>query len=136
MNVKTHRNFENRLQDPVRPTTKETTLYTYDGSIAPKIQAPTDYSNILPYYAPIDGQKVRVSGSTNFGLRSATNYSYIPGAGPTGYNQSAVQNPDVQVDNLWKRPDYNVDGPGTFKGVIPNGERFSQYRRITEPSTL
>jgi hypothetical protein len=135
MNVKTFRNFENRLQDPVRPTTKETTLYTYDGSIAPKIQATTDYSNFIPYYAPINGKTVRVNGASNYGLRSATNYSYFAGAAPTGVNQSALQNPDVRVDNLWQRPDFNVDGPGTFKGVIPNGERFQQYRRITDPTT-
>ena len=127
--------FKNRLQDVVRPTTKETTLYTYDGTITPIIKAQSEYSSYLPYYAPIDGKMVRINGASNYGLRSATNYSYFAGAAPTGVNQSALQNPDVRVDNLWQRPDFNVDGPGTFKGAVPNGERFSQYRRITDPTT-
>jgi hypothetical protein len=55
--------FQNRLQDTVRPTTKETTLYTYDGSIAARIQAPSEYSTYIPYYADIEGKKVRINGS-------------------------------------------------------------------------
>jgi len=131
----TQKQFKNRLQDPVRPTTKETTLYTYDGTIAPITKAHSEYSTYLPHYAPIGDKMVRVNGASNYGLRSATNYSYFAGASPTGINQSALQNPDVRVDNLWQRPDFNVDGPGTFKGAVPNGERFSQYRRISEPTT-
>jgi len=134
-NIKGEKQFVNRLQDTVRPTTKETTLYTYDAPIGATIKAPSEYSTYIPYYAPIEGKQVRINGASNYGLRSATNYAYIPGAGPTGINPSALQNPDVRVDNLWQRPDFNVDGPGTFKGVIPNGERFQNYRRITDPTT-
>jgi hypothetical protein len=80
-------------------------------------------------------KRLELTGASNYGLRDATNYSYFPGAAPTGVNQSALQNPDVRVDNLWQKPDFNIDGPGTFKGAIPNGERFTQYRRITDPTT-
>ena len=135
INVKGQRQFQNRLQDTVKPTTKETTLYTYNGSVAPLTQATTDYSNFIPYYANIGDKKVRINGSSNFGLRSATNFSYIPGAGPTGVNASAIQNPNVRVDNLWQRPDFNVDGPGTFKGAIPDGSKFQDYRKISTPTT-
>jgi len=131
----TQKQFQNRLQDTVRPTTKETTLYTYDSAISPITKAPTDYSNFIPYYAPIEGKSVRINGASNYGLRSATNYSYFAGPGPTSLNPSALQNPDVRVDNVWQRPDFNVDGPGTFKGALPNGERFTQYRRIADPIT-
>ena len=134
-NVKGQRQFQNRLQDTVKPTTKETTLYTYNGSIAPRIQAQSEYSTYIPHYANINGQQVRTNGASNYGLRSATNFSYIPGAAPTGINAQAIQNPDVRVDNLWQRPDFNVDGPGTFKGAIPDGERFQQYRVIAKPTT-
>ena len=41
----------------------------------------------------------------------------------------------MRADNVWKRPDFNVDGPGTFKGAIPDGERFQQYRVIATPTT-
>ena len=61
--------FKNRLQDPVRPTMKETTLFTYDGTIAPVTKAQSDYSQFLPQYTIINGKQVRVGGSTNFGLR-------------------------------------------------------------------
>jgi hypothetical protein len=134
-NVKGQRQFQNRLQDTIRPTTKETTLYTYDGAVAPRIQAQSEYSTYIPHYATIDGKQVRTNGASNYGLRSATNYSYIPGAGPTGINAQAIQNPDVRADNVWKRPDFNVDGPGTFKGAMPDGERFQQYRVIAKPTT-
>ena len=134
-NVKGQRQFQNRLQDTVKPTTKETTLYTYNGSIAPRMQAQSEYSTYIPHYAEINGQKVRTNGASNYGLRSATNFSYIPGAAPTGINAQAIQNPDARVDNLWKRPDFNVDGPGTFKGAMPDGERFQQYRVIAKPTT-
>jgi hypothetical protein len=135
INMKGQRQFKNRLQDPVRPTTKETTLYTYNGSVAPITKATTDYSNFIPYYAKVGDQHVRINGSSNFGLRSATNYSYIPGAGPTAINAQAIQNPDVRVDNLWQRPDFNVDGPGTFKGAMPDGSKFQEYRKIATPTT-
>jgi hypothetical protein len=134
-NLKGQRQFQNRLQDTVRPTTKETTIYTYNGSVAPVTQAQSEYSTFIPYYAKIGDQNVRINGASNYGLRSATNYSYIPGAAPTGINTQAIQNPDVRVDNLWQRPDFNVDGPGTFKGVIPDGGRFQQYRKITAPTS-
>jgi len=134
MNVKGQRQFQNRLQDEIKPTTKETTLYTYNGSIAPVTSAHSEYSNFIPYYAKIGEQNVRINGATNFGLRSALNHSYIPGAGPTAINTSALQNPDVQVDNLWKRPDFNVDGPGTFKGVIPDAGKYQNYRVISTPT--
>jgi hypothetical protein len=130
----TQKQFKNRLQDVVRPTTKETTLYTYDGP-ANGQQAQSTYSSFIPHYATIGEKQVRINGASNYGLRSATNYSYFAGPGPTNINQSALQNPDVRVDNLWQRPDFNVDGPGTFKGATPNGERFQNYRRITDPTT-
>lgn len=135
VNLKGQRMFQNHLQDEVRPTTKETTLYTYNGSVAPVTQSQSVYSQYIPYYAKINDQHVRINGSSNFGLRSATNYSYFATPGPTSFNASALQNPDVRVDNLWQRPDFNVDGPGTFKGALPDGERFQQYRRITAPTT-
>jgi len=135
VNVKGQRQFQNRLQDEIRPTTKETTLYTYNGSVAPNIQAQSEYSTFIPTYATIAGKSVRTNGASNYGLRSATNFSYIPGAAPTGINGQAIQNPDVRADNVWKRPDFNVDGPGTFKGALPDGERFQQYRPIAKPTT-
>ena len=135
INVKGPRQFQNRQQDTVRPTTKETTLYTYNGSVAPVTQSQSSYSNFIPYYAKVGDQHVRIGGSSNFGLRSATNYSYIPGAAPTGINTQALQNPDVRVDNLWQRPDFNVDGPGTFKGALPDGSKFQEYRKISTPTT-
>jgi len=135
INVKGQRQFQNRLQDTVRPTTKETTLYTYNGSVAPITKAQAEYSTYVPYYANIGDKKVRINGSSNYGLRSATDYSYIPGAGPTAINASAIQNPDVRVDNLWQRPDFNVDGPGTFKGAVPDGSKFQEYRKISTPTT-
>jgi hypothetical protein len=135
INVKGQRQFQNRLQDTVKPTTKETTLYTYDGVIAPITQAPSEYSTFIPYYAKIDGKNVRINGASNYGLRSATNFSYIPGAAPTGINGQAIQNPDVVASNVWKRPDFNVDGPGTFKGVIPDAGKYQNYRVITAPTT-
>jgi len=134
-NVKGQRQFQNRLQDTVKPTTKETTLYTYNGSIAPITTAQSEYSTFIPSYANIGGKNVRTNGASNYGLRSATNFSYIPGAAPTGINGQSIQNPDVRADNVWKRPDFNVDGPGTFKGALPDGERFQQYRPIAKPTT-
>jgi len=135
VNVKGQRQFQNRLQDTIRPTTKETTLYTYNGSIAPVSKAQSDYSNFIPYYAKIGDKHVRTNGASNYGLRSATNFSYIPGAGPTGINAQAIQNPDVRVDNVWQRPDFNVDGPGTFKGALPDGSKYQDYRVISTPTT-
>ena len=128
--------FQTRLQDDVRPTTKETTLYSYDGTIAPVNIQQTNYSQFIPQYSVIDGKQVRVGGSDNFGLRTATEYSYIPGAGPTGINTSVIQNPDARLGKNTKPvPDENVDGPSTFKGVIPDGSKYQQYRPIAKPTT-
>ena len=135
INVKGQRQFQARLQDTLRPTTKETTLFTYNGSIAPVTEAQSEYSTFIPHYAKIGEKTVRTNGASNYGLRDATNFSYIPGAAPTGINGQSIQNPDVRVDNLWKRPDFNVDGPGTFKGAIPDGAKFQQYRSIAKPTT-
>jgi len=135
VNVRGKSSFTSRLQDPVRPTMKETTLYAYDSAPASRVPSQSLYSQFLPDYQPIDGKMVRVGGSTNYGLRAATEYSYFPGAAPTGINKQTIQNPDVVVDNLYKKPDFNVDGPGTFKAAMPNAERFQNYRLITAPTS-
>jgi hypothetical protein len=127
--------FQARLQDDVRPTMKETTLYTYDGAIAPVTTAQSTYSQFVPSYANINGKSVRIGGSDNFGLRTAAEYSYIPGAAPTGINTQAIQNPDARQGYTWNRPDNNVDGAGTFKGVIPDGGKYQNYRIISQPTT-
>ena len=136
-NLKGYRNPQNRLQDYVKPTTKETTLYTYDGQAAPVMtKAQQSYSNIVPYYKTIGDKQVRINGASNFGLRTATEYSYFAGAGPTGLNTSAVQNPDAAIGkNTQPIPDFNVDGPGTLRNALPNGEKFGQYVRIEKPTT-
>jgi hypothetical protein len=127
--------FQNRLQDTLRPTSKETTIYTYDGSVAPVTKNQALYTQYIPQYANIGDKTVRIGGSSNYGLKSATDYSYFAGAGPTSINNSVVQNPDVVISNLWQRPDFNVDGPGTFKEARPDGSKYQNYRLISKPTT-
>ena len=135
INMKGQQTFQNRLQDTLRPTTKETSLFTYDGGMSADIKNPSLYTPYIPQYANIGNKTVRIGGSSNYGLKSATDYSYFSGAGPTSINNSVVQNPDVVVNNLWKRPDFNVDGPGTFKEARPDGTKYQNYRLITKPTT-
>ena len=135
INVKGQRQFQNRLQDTLRPTTKETTLYTYDAAPTSIHTQQSLYTQFIPEYTKIGSQTVRLSGATNFGLRTAAEYSYFAGAAPTGLNNAMVQNPDVAVNNLWKKPDFNVDGPGTFKGAIPDGGKFQTYSPFAKPTT-
>ena len=135
-NLKGNRTFQNRLQDTVRPTTKETTIYTYDGAVAPVHKAQSDYSQFIPYYAPINGKQVRINGSSNFGLRSATEYSYFATPGPTGLNTSVVQNPDAAIgQNTQPVADFNVDGPGTLRNALPDAGKFQDYVLIAKPTT-
>ena len=136
MNVKGERQFQSRLQDNVRPTTKETTLYTYNGSVAPVTKAQATYTQFIPQYAKINGKEVRVGGSSNYGLRTATEYSYFAGASPTAINGQSIQNPDARLGkNTQPVPDFNVDGPGTFTGARPDGSKFQQYRLISQPTS-
>ena len=136
VNTAGQRQFQSRLQDTVRPTMKETTLFTYDGSVAPVVSKPSTYSQFIPQYAKIGDQEVRVGGASNYGLRTATEYSYIPGAAPTGINGQAIQNPDARIGkNTQPVPDENTDGPSTFKGVVPDGSKFQQYRPLPQPTT-
>jgi hypothetical protein len=135
VNTKGQRTFQARLQDSVRPTMKETTLYAYDGYVAPLTQAQSSYSNFIPTYAEIGGKQVRVGGANNYGLRTATEYSYIPGAAPTAINGQAMQNPDARLGQTWQRPDEHVDGPGTFKNAVPDGSKFQVYRPLPKPET-
>ena len=128
--------FQNRLQDPVRPTMKETTLFSYDGGLAPITKAQTDYSQFLPQYNFINGQQVRVGGSTNFGLRTAVEYSHFNGAAPTGINGQSIQNPDAAIGkNTRPVPDLHIDGPSTLRGALPDGGRFQNYRLISQPTS-
>ena len=135
VNVKGARQFSNRLQDMVRPTTKETTLFTYDAAAAPVHTNPSLYSQFIPEYAKIGDKNVRIGGATNFGLRTAAEYSYFAGASTTGCNNNVIQNPDEIYKNVWKRPDFNVDGPGTFKNAQPDGARFQNYKNIAKPTS-
>jgi hypothetical protein len=136
INVKGEQQFQNRLQDDVRPTMKETTLYSYDGYVAPVTAAQAVYSQFIPTYATINNQQVRIGGASNYGLRTATEYSYIPGAAPTGINGQAIQNPDAAIgQNTKPVADFNVDGSGTFKGAIPDGGKYQQYRLISTPTS-
>ena len=135
INVTGQQQFQNRLQDTVRPTSKETTIYSYDGSVAPVTKSQALYTQYIPQYTNIGNKSVRIGGSSNYGLRSATDYSYFAGAGTTAINNNVLQNPDVVVSNLWKRPDFNVDGPGTFKEARPDGTKYQNYRLITTPTT-
>jgi hypothetical protein len=128
--------FQSVLQDQVRPTMKETTLYAYDGSVAPVSKAQALYTQFIPQYAKINGKDVRIGGSSNYGLRAATEYSYFPCAATTGINNSIVQNPDAAIGkNTQPVPDFNVDGPGTYNGARPDGTREQNYRLITKPTT-
>jgi len=128
--------FQSRLQDPIRPTMKETTLFTYDGSVAPVTKSQALYTQFIPQYLNVGNKTVRVSGSSNYGLRSATDHSYFAGAAPTGINGSVIQNPDAAIGkNTQPVPDFNVDGPGTLSAAVPNLSRFQNYRRITQPTT-
>lgn len=135
INVTGQQQFQNRLQDTVRPTSKETTIYSYDGSVAPVTKSQALYTQYIPQYTNIGNKSVRIGGSSNYGLRSATDHSYFAGAGTTAINNNVLQNPDVVVSNLWKRPDFNVDGPGTFKEARPDGTKYQNYRLITKPTT-
>ena len=135
VNANGQKTFQNRLQDEVRPTMKETTLYSYSGSMAPgnNVQQSV-YSQFIPSYANIKGQQVRISGASNFGLRTATEYSYFAGPTTTGINGSVIQNPDAAIGkNAKPVPDLNVDGPGNMYGAIPDGSKFQNYRLISQP---
>ena len=135
-NVSGLKQFQNRLQDPLRPTMKETTLYSYEGTMAPVTKAQASYSQFTPQYSMINGKQVRVSGSSNFGLRTATEYSHFNGAAPTGINGQTIQNPDTAIGKNTKPvSDFNVDGPGTFKDAIPDATRFQNYRLISQPTS-
>jgi len=136
INVKGQRQFQNRLQDPVRPTMKETSLFSYEGFLAPVKPAQNNYSQFIPQYAKIGGKEVRVGGSSNFGLRTATEYSHFNGAAPTGISGQTIQNPDAAIGhNTRPVADFNVDGAGTFRGAAPDGARFQQYRVIAQPTS-
>jgi hypothetical protein len=135
-NTNGQKTFQNRIQDTIRPTMKETTLYSYDGFVAPVTSKEAVYSQFIPQYANIGGQQVRIGGSSNFGLKTATEYSYFSGAAPTGINGQAIQNPDARLGkNTQPIPDNNVDGAGTSKGFIPDGSKFQQYRPLPKPTS-
>jgi hypothetical protein len=36
---------------------------------------------------------------------------------------------------MYKRPDFNVDGPGTLAKAIPDGSKFQMYNTIAKPTT-
>ena len=136
INMTGQQTFQNRLQDPIRPTMKETTLYTYDGSVAPVTKSQALYTQFIPQYLKVGDKTVRVSGSSNYGLRSATDHSYFAGAAPTAINNSVIQNPDAAIGkNTQPVPDFNVDGPGTLTNARPDGSKFQNYRLITKPTT-
>jgi len=136
INIRGQKQFQSRLQDTVRPTMKETTLYSYDGTVAPVTKAQATYSQFIPQYANIGGKQVHVGGATNFGLRTAMEYSHFNGAAPTGINGQAIQNPDARLGKNTKPvADFNVDGPGTFDGARPDGTRFQNYRVIAQPTS-
>jgi hypothetical protein len=136
INFKGSQQFQSSLQDPIRPTTKETTLYSYDGSIAPVSKSQALYTQFIPQYANINGKSVRIGGSSNYGLKAATEYSYFAGAATTGINNSILQNPDAAIgQNTQPVPDFNVDGPGTYNGARPDGSNQQNYRLITTPTT-
>jgi len=135
INLKGPSYFQSQLQDEVRPTTKETTLYAYDGAIAPVVSAPTSYSQFIPTYQNIGSTRVRTSGAQNFGLRTATEYSYFAGASTTGMNNSVMLDAYSTYKNLYKKPDFNVDGPGTLQKSIPDGSKYQNYNPITKPTT-
>ena len=134
VNASGQKTFQNRLQDTVKPTMKETTIYAYDGTIAPITVQQSLYSQFLPTYATIKGKQVRIGGASNYGLKSATEYSYFAGPTTTGINGGVIQNPDARLGKNTKPvPDFNVDGPGTLYGAIPDGAKFQNYRLISQP---
>jgi hypothetical protein len=138
VNIKGQSQFQNRLQDEVRTTTKETTIFAYDGTVAPVTKAQALYSQFVPSYskAPGSGGKlVRTSGAQNYSLRTATEHSYFAGPATTGSNNSVPLDPDAAYKNLYKKPDFNVDGPGTYKGARPDGSKFQNYTPIAKPTT-
>ena len=136
INVTGQKQFQNRLQDTLKPTTKETTLYSYNGTVAPVTKAQASYSQFIPQYTTIGDKQVRIGGSSNYGLRTATEYSHFNGAAPTGINGQTIQDPDAALGkNTQPVADFNVDGPGTFKGAIPDAARFQNYRLISQPTT-
>ena len=135
VNITGGQTFQSRLQDDIRPTMKETTLYTYSGTVAPVTKNQALYSQFIPEYTQVNGKSVRVGGASNYGLRAATEHSYFSGAAPTGISNTVMQNPDVVVNNLWKRPDFHVDGPGTFNDARPDGTRYQNYKVISKPTT-
>jgi len=135
VNTSGQKSFQSRLLDQVRPTMKETTLYAYDGTVAPVVTKPTPYSQFIPQYSNIGGKQVRIGGASNFGLRTATEYSYFSTPGPTSINGQAIQNPDEKIGKNTKPvPDEHVDGPSTFKGAVPDGAKYQQYRLISQPT--
>lgn len=136
VNVSGNKSFQIRLQDDIRPTMKETTLYAYEGGAAPLQNKQSVYSQYYPSYANLDGKSVRVGGSSNFGLKSAMDYSYFSTPGPTAINGSVISNPDARIGkNTQPVPDFNVDGSGTLYGAIPDGSKFQNYRLITTPTS-
>lgn len=138
VNIKGQSQFQNRLQDEVRPTTKETTIFSYDGTVAPVTKAQALYSQFIPTYSKVpgsDGKLVRTSGAQNYSLRTATEHSYFAGVATTGSNNSVPLDPDAAYKNMYKKPDYNVDGPGTYKGARPDASKFQNYTPIAKPTT-
>ena len=135
INVKGQRQFVTRLQDTVKPTTKETTLYSYEGNVNSVTKAHALYSQFIPVYAKIGNKNVRINGASNFGLKSATEYSYFAGAAPTGINGQAIQNPNVIGKNTKPVSDYHIDGPGTIRNALPDGTKFQNYKLISKPKT-
>ena len=135
INMKGEQTFQNRLQDTVKPTTKETLLHTYEGYVNTAVKNQTEYSQFIPTYVKVDNNVVRASGASNYSLRSGTEYSHVAGPSTTGASNNVMQDPDVVYNNVWKRADNNVDGPGTFKGVTPDSTRTQIYNRINEPET-
>jgi len=134
-NMKGRTLFQNRLQDKVKPTTKDTLLHTAEGNVGGTLTKQTEYSSIIPTYVDVNGKKVRVSGNTNYSLKTAAEHSYTPAAQTTGLNNSVFQDPDKNIANLWKRPDNNVDGPGTFKGALPDNTRSQRHKIISTPTS-
>ena len=135
VNVSGQKSFQTRLQDELRPTMKETTLYVYEGQAAPLQNKQSVYSQFYPSYANLDGKSIRIGGASNFGLKSATDYSYFSTPGPTSMNGSVISNPDARIGKNTKPvPDFNVEGASTLYGAIPNGSHYQQYRLITKPT--
>jgi len=129
-----------QLQDFVKPTTKDTLLHSYEGYVAPITAKEAQYSQYMPTYKQVTDNSgktfnMRTSGSQNYSLKTAVEYSRFNGVQITGLNNSVVQNPDNVVRNLYKRPDKNINGPGTLEKALPNGSRFQDYKLIEKPTT-